>query len=584
MAHKAEINFKLTVTKKSIADINIKNIHKYDVIFLHLPNISIKKYSSPMDNHTFKKSEFFQICNIVHQIGSNLKDDAKILIMGNPLILPYVHEYLKNILRYQTWLVVRLSKDSISGDYLKNEHDGILVYTNNDVAMQHSVIRIGYEYCQTCKKTVKDYGGKKHLYHEYGTALSDVWKDFTTSRLDEFPDSVITRIRDLFSIKPNKNMIAISLWNYKLYQTTNHIPDSLFPMLSKSTCQNRTGKISGHVLNNGDCIEELQKIKENTIDTIFVDPPYNLSKNYDSFKDAMSMEKYFEWCDQWLSELCRILRPGGSLFVLNIPISALRHFLLLRQILHFQNWIVWDALSTPLKKIMPAHYSILYFTKNSSPDRFNMLDNEENNALTPIDYKFCYRPQCIKKRIMIGAKHHKLLTDLWSDVHRIKHNSLREDHPTLLPPKLLRRLVLMSTNKNDIVLDCFNGVGTTTLIAKQLCRKYVGIEKSSKYYRTSKKRHADLQNGLDPFAKRKTIPFAKNSLLPRVKSRKYAIPKRTLQLDVKEIQKKIKRMPQRKDVIKHSKYPIKYFDDYFRNWFEVTEAARTTGMTEFKQD
>ena len=91
-----------------------------------------------------------------------------------------------------------------------------------------------------------------------------------------------------------------------------------------------------------------------------------------------------------------------------------------------------------------------------------------------------------------------------------------------------------------------------------------------------------MQHGKSPFEKRKTIPKAKNSSLKRVKVRKYEVPKRTLQLEVKEISKKIGRVPTREDVKKHSKYPIDYFDNYFRSWYEVTNAVKNEGMSEIK--
>ena len=387
----------------------------------------------------------------------------------------------------------------------------------------------------------------------------------------------------MFSVSPNKNMLVVSLWNYeKIDMEKSNKPVLLFPNII-SDKQVERKKIKSSMLINNDCIEELQKIQSETIDMVFVDPPYNLSKKYSDSGDNMSMQEYYEWCDRWLHELSRVLKQGGSMFVLNIPKSSARHFLLLHQEMYFQNWIVWDALSTPLGTIMPAHYAILYFTKGRCPKRFNLKDpkNDQNLDLTvALDGEFCSRPSCKKMRMKKGVQDHRYLNDIWSDIHRIKHNSLREDHPTLLPPKLLQRLILMTTNRDDLVLDCFNGVGTTTLVAAQLGRKYFGIEKSGTYTATSKKRHADLDRGIDPFAKRNTIPSVKNSTLKRVVNHKYEIPKRTLQLEIKRIYAKIGYIPERDDVVKHSKYPIKYFDMYFRSWFEVTEAARTTGMLE----
>jgi len=538
-----------------------------------------------MSRDDFENTPLPKICQIVNELATKIKEGAKLLVLGDPLILPYVHGYLEPLMKYRTWIVVRTTNASNDTACLPNNHEDILVYSNENGRMNHSVMRVQYEYCKSCNKTVKDYGGKKHLYHEYGTALSDVWKDFSMIGNEEFPAEIIGRVRDLFSIPPNKQMVVVSLWNYEKMPTTKPaIPDTLFPKVARTDRVIRK-PARPDCLINGDCIEELRKIRSGTIDMIFVDPPYNPAKKHSGTKDKMVMDEYYKWCDVWLNELSRVLKRGGSMFVLNVPKSAARHFLLLRQKLHFQNWIAWDALSTPLGTIMPAHYTVLYFTKGPHPSRLNVDNHEDssNHGMTvPPDYGFCSRPSCVRLRRQEGILDRRPLTDLWTDVHRVKHNSLREDHPTLLPQKLLQRLILMASDCGDLVLDCFNGVGTTTLVSAQLGRKYIGIEKSSTYATTSKKRHEDLRRGADPFAKRKTIPSVKNSTLKRVPNTGYKVPKRTLQIEVREISKKLGRLPNRDDLIKHSAYPIEYFDTYFRSWSEVTEAARTTGMSEIR--
>ena len=74
-------------------------------------------------------------------------------------------------------------------------------------------------------------------------------------------------------------------------------------------------------------------------------------------------KEYLEWCEKWLYSKFQSLKPGGSLFVMNIPKWAIHHFNFLKKIMLFDKWIVWDALSTPAGKLLPAHYSILHFVK-----------------------------------------------------------------------------------------------------------------------------------------------------------------------------------------------------------------------------
>ena len=74
-----------------------------------------------------------------------------------------------------------------------------------------------------------------------------------------------------------------------------------------------------------------------------------------------------------------------------------------------------------------------------------------------------------------------LVSDVWTDIHRVKHNRYRDEHPCQLPIHLLERLILMSSDEGDTVLDPFMGTGTTALAAKRLGRKYIGIELDTKY-------------------------------------------------------------------------------------------------------
>ena len=202
----------------------------------------------------------------------------------------------------------------------------------------------------------------------------------------------------------------------------------------------------------------------------------------------------------------------------------------------------------------------------------------------PLAESFCVRPKCVRGRSGLGIIDRGPLFDLWYDIHRLKHNSKRVDHPCQLPPALMRRLFTIFTEAGDIVLDCFNGAGTSTLVAAQMGRRYIGIEISKKYHRIALKRHDDLKRGLDPFRTRTSIPKAKNSSVRRVNKRDRKISKKTLQLEVKRIAEVLGHLPTREEVKSLSQYPYEYYEKYFVSWGEVCAAARTTGMTEFPPD
>jgi site-specific DNA-methyltransferase (adenine-specific) len=148
----------------------------------------------------------------------------------------------------------------------------------------------------------------------------------------------------------------------------------------------------------------------------------------------------------------------------------------------------------------------------------------------------------------------------------------------------MRRLFALFTYPGEMILDCFNGAGTSTLAAQQMNRSYIGIELSQQYHKIALQRHEQISLGADPFGKANFVPTAKNSPVQRLTKQKYEVTKKQLQLDVKRIAHELGRLPTKKEVQALSKFPIEYFDSYFISWGEVCAAARTTGMTELPKD
>ena len=227
----------------------------------------------------------------------------------------------------------------------------------------------------------------------------------------------------------------------------------------------------------GDVIEVLKKIPDNSVEVTFADPPFNLNKKYGNHLDKMSSGDYIRWCEQWLSEMVRITKPEGSIFVHNIPKWLIYFANHLNKIAHFKHWIAWDSMSTPLgKTLLPAHYGILFYTKSPTGFKFNELRSP---------HKKCRK--CGEMIKDYGGKKDQinpygtLLNDVWADIHRIRHSNRRDEHPCQLPEPLLERLILMSTDEGSTILDPFIGAGTTALAAKRLGRNFIGIDIDPKY-------------------------------------------------------------------------------------------------------
>ena len=232
----------------------------------------------------------------------------------------------------------------------------------------------------------------------------------------------------------------------------------------------------------GDCLEIMKNIPDNSVDVTFADPPFNLKKKYNGYKDSKEFSEYLEWSKQWLYEMVRITKPTGSIFVHNIPKWLTYYAGFLNEVAYFKHWISWDAPTAPMgKSLQPAHYGILYYVKDLKKAKFYEIR---------YPHKRCRKCNYLLKDY--GGKKASLhpfgplVSDVWTDIHRVKHNKYRDEHPCQLPIHLLERIILMSTDENDIVLDPFVGTGTSVIAAQRLGRKYIGIDIDEKYVNITK--------------------------------------------------------------------------------------------------
>jgi len=242
----------------------------------------------------------------------------------------------------------------------------------------------------------------------------------------------------------------------------------------------------------GDCIEVLKDIPSNIIDMCFADPPFNLKKKYNSYKDERPDEEYLAWSRIWLEELVRVTKPTGSIFIHNIPRWLTYFAAILNEKAYFRHWIAWDAMSNPVgKTLLPAHYGILFYTKSQKSFKFYEIRMPHKRCRVCNSYLKDYGG---KKDQMhpFGP----LVSDVWTDIHRIRHNVRRDEHPCQLPIHLLERIVLMTTDPGDVVLDPFLGTGTTAIAAKALGRHYIGIEVDPFYKKIAEEKLANVTPSL----------------------------------------------------------------------------------------
>ncbi|GIV30152.1 MAG: methyltransferase [Bacteroidia bacterium] len=234
----------------------------------------------------------------------------------------------------------------------------------------------------------------------------------------------------------------------------------------------------------GDCLELFKNIPDNSVDMTFADPPFNLKKKYSTYDDSREFSEYLNWCEQWIYEMVRVTKPTGSIFIHNIPKWLTYYATFLNKYAYFKHWIAWDAPTAPMgKSLQPAHYGILFYGKKEKGTKIYELRYPHKR-----DRKQGYLLKDYGGKKDSLHPFGPLVSDVWTDIHRIKHNKKRDPHPCQLPIHLLDRLILLTTDEGDIVLDPFSGTGTSAISAKRLGRKYIGFELDSNYVEISKRK------------------------------------------------------------------------------------------------
>lgn len=243
---------------------------------------------------------------------------------------------------------------------------------------------------------------------------------------------------------------------------------------------------------NGDLFEILPLLPINSIDLIIADPPYNLNKNFHGNKfNKTTNDNYIEYTESWIKLLKPLLKKTGTIYVCCDWQSSSAIEFVLKKYFIIQNRITWQrekgrgALNN-WKNGMED----IWFATNSKNYVFNVEDVKiRRKVIAP--YKLNGKPKDWEET-EYGNFRNTYPSNFWDDIS-IPYWSMLENtaHPTQKPEKLIAKLLLASSSENDIVLDPFLGSGTTSVTAKKLNRKYIGIEQNKQYCMWAEKR---LQN------------------------------------------------------------------------------------------
>ncbi len=264
---------------------------------------------------------------------------------------------------------------------------------------------------------------------------------------------------------------------------------------------------------NGDSLKELKKIPRETFDLIFADPPYNLqlkseltrpdrskvSAVNDKWDQFENFKKYDEFTYEWLSECKRILKKDGAIWVIGSYHNIFRVGTAIQNIgFWILNDVIWNK-NNPMPnfrgtRFTNAHETLIWASKSEKSK-----------------YTFNYQSlKCLNDDLQMRSNWN---LPICSGSERLKKNG-KKIHSTQKPESLLHRILLATSNKNDLILDPFLGSGTSAAVAKKLGRNYFGIEKEKNYFKAAEQRvnatktiEDDLLDTLKNNRSKPRIPF-----------------------------------------------------------------------------
>ena len=252
----------------------------------------------------------------------------------------------------------------------------------------------------------------------------------------------------------------------------------------------------------GDTFEVLPKLPRNFADLLIADPPYNLYKDFRGSKfKKMSDEFYEEYTESWLVQALPLLKENASVYICC-------------------DWQTTPAIMKVMKKYLFVQNRITWQRDKGRGARSNWKNAMEDIIFGTLSKKYTFNVESVKLRRRVLAPYRQsgvpkdweetdegkfrntCPSNFWDDIS-IPYWSMAENtaHPTQKPEKLLAKLILAGTNPGDVIFDPFLGSGSTSVTAKKLNRRYVGIEQNEQYCVWAEKRleMADSDNSIQGY-------------------------------------------------------------------------------------
>ncbi|MDD5551829.1 MAG: DNA methyltransferase [Candidatus Pacebacteria bacterium] len=252
-------------------------------------------------------------------------------------------------------------------------------------------------------------------------------------------------------------------------------------------------------LYKGDCLEVLRQFPENYFDMVFADPPYFLSSGSFTCKNGKMVsvkkgdwdlsngtKKNFQFHLNWIKACRRVLKPGGTIWISGTYHSIYQcGFALEINKFHFLNDVAWfkpNASPNLSCRFFTASHETLLWARKEKNAKHIFNYNEMKNGDWPED-------QLKKKGLQMRS--------VWAIGTPKPIEKKFGKHPTQKPEALLKRIILASTNKGDLILDPFTGSSTTGIMSYLLGRKFIGIDTEKKYLDLSIKRFKELKKNIN---------------------------------------------------------------------------------------
>ncbi len=282
-----------------------------------------------------------------------------------------------------------------------------------------------------------------------------------------------------------------------------------------------------------DCLEGFKQLEDGSIDLVFADPPFNIGYQYDVYRDELHDEAYLDWCEAWLAEVVRVLKADGTFWLAigDEYAAELKVLMQQRHRLVCRSWVVWYYTFGVhcQRKFTRSHVHLFHMVKDPKRFTFNAdairvpsarqlvyADRRAHPAGRIPDDTWILRPQDIPQAFQPDE-------NTWYFPRVAGTFKERAGwHGCQMPEQLLGRIIRVSSDRGNIVLDPFAGSGSTLVVAKKLGRHFIGFEISEQYVANIRRRLASVQPGAplegaeNPLLSAPPTPHAARQTRPQV--------------------------------------------------------------------